>query len=460
MKKNFSPIFIFLGVAALVVIPIIASGYLELRAAEQTDSLSLAAQHYERAAIRLPWRADLWEKAASAAFHANELDEAIRLFLRASSLSAEGWDLYGSAYWLKSDHKTALQLWMMGVDAHSDYAPLYDRLVMAYDERGEYQLEQDALVKRLSLEDDAQSHYRLGLLLTLSHLDSASRELLSASSLDPQFDPAVRSLRAALDSASREPDPARRFVVMGRALGIVNEWNLAARAFDDAIHVDANNAEAWAWLGEAKQQTGADGSVELDRALTLDDKSAVVRALRGLHWKRQEKYQQALAEYLLAAEYEPNNPAWQSSLGDAYVDAGNLTLALESYQHAAELAPNDATYFRLLAAFCAANEVNVEDIGLPAAQKAVELAPNDPLALDTLGWTYLVTGRLTLAQQSLARALELSPNFHGARLHLAMTYLTQNDFDSAYKELTRVREADPQGDAGKLAQRLLEQYFP
>ena len=85
-------------------------------------------------------------------------------------------------------------------------------------------------------------------------------------------------------------------VTMGRALGLVNEWDLSLAAFEKAIALDAENAEAWAWLGEAKQhiiytQTGETvskgvGLEELGHALTLDPSSVVVRALRGLYWNR------------------------------------------------------------------------------------------------------------------------------------------------------------------------------
>ncbi len=68
-----------------------------------------------------------------------------------------------------------------------------------------------------------------------------------------------------------------------------------------------------------------------------------------------------LAEYLLAAEYEPTNPAWQAEIGNAYIKRGDLVAALAAYQHATELAPNKSTYWSLLAVFCAENSVYLEE---------------------------------------------------------------------------------------------------
>jgi tetratricopeptide (TPR) repeat protein len=249
-------------------------------------------------------------------------------------------------------------------------------------------------------------------------------------------------------------------VTIGRALGLVQEWDLSLAAFEKANTLNAENAEAWAWLGEAKQQTGQDGRAELDRAAALDHTSVVVLALRGLYWNRQEKYPQMLAEYLLAANYEPDNPAWQTELGNAYVKNGDLVAALAAYQHATELAPNESIYWRLLAAFCAENGAHLEDVGLPAAQKAVDLAPDDPPALDALGWVYLSSGRYANAEQILLDVIKRFPDHLPARIHLALTYLAQGNRAAAFDHLTYVQTADPNGANGETAKQLLKQYFP
>ena len=63
---------------------------------------------------------------------------------------------------------------------------------------------------------------------------------------------------------------------------------------------------------------------------------------------------------------------WLAAIGEENLLNGNLAAALTAYQRATELAPNDATYWRMLAMFCADNGVQVLDIGLPAAKKAAE----------------------------------------------------------------------------------------
>jgi Flp pilus assembly protein TadD len=162
----------------------------------------------------------------------------------------------------------------------------------------------------------------------------------------------------------------------------------------------------------------------------------------------------------LAAKYEPANPVWQAEIGNSYFKLGDLAAALTAYQLAADIAPNDSTYWRLLAVFCADNNVQVEDVGLPAAQKAVQLEPDDPFALDALGWSYLNSGRYANAEQILAGVVERFPNHLPSHIHLAMTYLAQDNRTSAFNELIYVRDQDVNGPDGLFAKQLLEKYFP
>jgi len=288
----------------------------------------------------------------------------------------------------------------------------------------------------------------------------AFQELRNASALDPEFYSVVQTLNASLDLAATESEPVQRLVIIGRGLGLVDEWGLASRAFEQAVNLDSGNAEAWSWLGEARQHQGQDGKEELDKALSLDPQDTVVHALRGLYWKRQGLYTNALDEYQQAADAEPENPTWQVSIGEISALNGDLVSALGDYQKATSLAPNDAMYWRLLAMFCADNGVQVQEVGLPAAQKAFEIAPNDPQAMDALGWSYLNAGYLYNAEQNLLKAIKAEPDLVLAHIHLAETYLRKGDRPSAFVELNNVRQLDPNGLSGQLAAQLLKQYFP
>lgn len=449
-----------------ILAPVILSGYSELKKATGTRSYIEVAEHYKTAAQRLPWRADLYELSGHAYYHAKEYalaDSAYQTAFQKNALSADGWVAWGDVNYLNNDKSRATEIWEQALEQENFSENLYSRLAQRYQEQADYAKAADYLKRYVSSHmDDAPAHYRLGLLLTLSDPSTATTELIAASQLDPQFDPAVQTLRTALNLASLDDSPSERFITIGRGLGLVNEWELARAAFKSAVDADAKNAEAWAWLGEANQQTGdvlsvskgLEGSVELDRALQLNPNSPAVRGLRGLYFQRVSNHRQALTEFQAAAALEPENPAHFVSLGNAYANVGDLIRGLESFKYATTLAPEDATYWRALAVFCAQHGINLRDVGVPAAQQAVVLA-DDSTNLDVLGWLLLLDTRYEEAERILARALEKDPQNALVYLHLGMLYLQTNDHARASEYLIRARDL---GNAE--ADILLKQYVP
>ncbi|MBN2115716.1 MAG: tetratricopeptide repeat protein [Anaerolineales bacterium] len=462
MARNTLRVFGVLALLALaIVVPLVSSGYYELHQAARSNSYSEAAGHYQTAAQRLPWRADLYELVGHAYYHAREYRKASDAYQKAfalRALSPAGWMAWGDVNYLNEDPERARQIWEEALKQEDPSDELYSRLAEIYQSRGEPARAAEYLQNYVSAHpQDASGHYRLGLLLILSDPERASTELIDAARLDPQFDPAVQTLRTALNVASLNDAPSGRFVILGRGLGLVNEWQLAGAAFEAAVEADGKNAEAWAWLGEARQHTGLPegGNAELEQALSLDPNSAAVRGLRGLYFQRAGDFRQALTEFKAAAALEPENPTWFVSIGESYAKLGDLIRALESYQAATILAPDDANTWRLLAIFCAQNNVHISDVGLPAAEKVVVLTQADTTTLDLLGWMLALAANYDQAEQKLVRALELDPQNASAHLHLGMLYLQTDERPLAYEHFIQARDLGNED-----ARVFLNQYFP
>jgi tetratricopeptide (TPR) repeat protein len=460
MRPNTIRVFLVLILILFaVIVPFLSSGYSELEKASSANTYAEAAGHYQAAAQRIPWRADLYELSGHAYYHAQDYfnaDAAYQKAFQRGALSPEGWVAWGDVNYLNKNPGRAAEIWEQAFEQNNPSEQLYSRLAQNYQETGNYSEAADALQRYVSVySDDAAAHYRLGLLLTLSDPNTALSELITASQLDPQLDPAVQTLRTALNLASINDSPSERFVIIGRGLGVLEEWQLAHVAFAEAVEADENNAEAWAWLGEANQQIGQRESDGLDRALRMSPNSAVIRGLRGLYFQRSGNFRQALEEFEHAARLEPDNPAWRVSIGEMYSKLGDLIRALEAYQQATTLAPDDPNYWRLLAIFCAQNGVHIKDVGIPAAQRVLIMSKDDPIAEDLLGWLHLLDSRYEDAERHLTRALELDPQNAVAHLHLAMVYLQEGERVAAYDHLISARDL---GDAE--AEILLKQYFP
>ena len=455
-------VFPILGLIFLAVFaPLILSGYSELKRASVASSYIEAAQHYENAAQRLPWRADLYELSGHSYYYAKDYAQADAAYQKAFQrdvLSPEGWVAWGDVSFLKEDPQRAREIWEQALEQENPSDQLYSRLAHIYQSNAELTKATEYLQKYVSAHpDDASAHYRLGLLLTLSDATHAIVELQDASRLDPQFSPAVETLTSALNLSFPEDSASARLVMIGRGLGLVKEWQLAHAAFASAVEADEKNAEAWAWLGEANQQLGLSegGSTELDQALNLNPNSSTVRGLRGLYYQRISNFRQALEEFQTAAALEPNNPTWLVSIGESQAKLGDLIKALQAYQGAIALAPEDPSYWRLLAIFCAQYHVNIKDVGVPAAQRAVILTQADSTSLDVLGWLLQLDTRYEEAEQMLTRALELDSENSSVHLHLGMLYLQTDDRTSAHDHLIQARDL-----GNHEAQMLLNQYFP
>ena len=466
MQRNWHvwrALLILSGLAVAAALPILGSGFVDLTAAKRLQSHNdhaSAAEKFESAARRLPWRGDLWEEGGREAYASGSPGDAIRLLERAPQLTTAGWLALGQSYVQTGQLDLAAETYeaALAVGASVD---MYAGLAEVQRHLGNVEAERTALENALLLSpEDAAAHYRLGLLLSVSDMNRALTQLQLASQLDEEYTPIFQTLRAAVTLADLSPTEAGRLITLGRGLGLAGEWSLAARAFLRATEADARNAEAWAWLGEAKQHLGQEAGPDLERAVSLDGKSILVRTLRGLYWKRQGNDRAALAEYEAAAAAEPDNPAWIVSLAETYGRLGNLDGALESYQRATQLAPNESLYWRLLAAFSVEYGVQLHEIGLPAAQKAVDLDPEDYVALDVLGSAQLTSGLYHPAQTTLLLAIDKESNYAPPHLHLAMAYLQTGERDAAYRQLRIALELDPDGSTGIQANQMLKQYFP
>jgi tetratricopeptide (TPR) repeat protein len=459
---------ILLVLLALILVPRPAAGYFDLARAELHSighfNFLDPAPYYALAAERIPWRPDLYEQAGNDYFNGHAYEAAIQFYglaLQHHALSSNGWMTWGNALYLQGDAKGAVAIWEKVLKQGNPDPYVHTYLGDGYEKIGNYSgalREFNAFLQVYPNSD--RELYQLGLLYAATAPDQALPELMRAAQLNPSLDPSVESLRSALNTASLSDDRAYQLLVSGRALGAIGNWILATAAFHNAIAVRADYAEAWAWLGEAKQQQGQDGSIEINQAMAFNPDSAIVESLYGLYLQRQKQPKQALAAIQKAARLEPGNPGWQMALGEAYEETGDLISALAYYQKATELSPNDAAFWRALAEFCLRNNLDLAGTGLPAARRLVELDAIDWQSVDIAGQILLEINDTVGAEALLKKALELDPNQAAPFLHLGLLYMQTGDRAAALSNLNQAKAFDPQGPIGWQATRLLEQYFP
>lgn len=413
-----------------------------------------------RAAAFQPWRGDLWVRLAELGMQSQDWPAAVAALQQAQrwgALSGSQQAALGEAYWQQGMQPAAVEAWRPLLQNGAAGQELFERVYTHQRSAGDYEGALSTLSWwRAAQPEDAQVGYRLGMLRLLTRPEDGLELLEAAADADAALRPGVYALRQALKAG--EPNPALH---LGRALGQLGEWDLAVVFLRRAVQAEPENADAWAFLGEALDQAGQDGSTEIGRALELAPRSVAARAGAALHWRRQHRPDLALAYLETLAREQPQQAVWQIEMGKTLAEEGNLPAAAARYRRALELEPENAGYWNALALFCVQNHYDLQGIGLPAARQALLLSPGNPESLDLMGMLLMQLEDLVGAERFLQQALQKDAMLAPAHLHLGQVYLYQGQNDLARQHLTQAAEfAGKDTETGLLAKRLLQRYYP
>lgn len=197
-------------------------------------------------------------------------------------------------------------------------------------------------------------------------------------------------------------------------------------------------------------------SIEQDTLIIAEDPEAKAKCDEGLDALQRGVYAtgKAIFETLLAEH--PNNAIVLYNLGMVYSDEGNLGKAIELLSTLIRLKPDYAHgWVALSVAYMRNNQIIEAD---QAAQKAVQLAPNDQYALRTAGY---IASKLNEPEAAalLENAVRAAPNDPIALLALAENLLVTHKDDAIKKRvsalLTQVIDVAPGSKAAERAEEIL-----
>lgn len=457
--------------------------------AQDAGALLDSARHLALAAQDLPGRVDLFEQAGDLATSAGDPQAAIGYYSQAgdhwpdlrglsfsagravvNGLSLQGAIKLGEAYQQIGNLPAAIEVWQEAANSFGSPPELEQRLYQAERDRGNYQAaipHLQSLVVRAP--GDARLRYQLGLVMATQEPEAALAFLLEAALMDPSLAANVETLKRNIVSARMGSDHAYSLLSAGRALATLGEWELAGEAFRQATLAQPNYAEAWAYLGEARQHTilkaysGAaqgDSLAALQKAIDLDPKSLAANTFMALYWNRQGKFAKAQQALETAILLDPVNPSLFVELGNTLSIAGDLQGAQAAFKRAVDLAPRDPSFLRMMATFSLRYDYRMQEIALPAARRAVALDANDPNNLDLMGQVLIKMQDLLNAQRFLDRAIQADPNFASAHLHLGSIYMVSGNHDAARRELDLARSLAPGSLVAQQAEHLLQNGLP
>lgn len=266
--------------------------------------------------------------------------------------------------------------------------------------------------------------------------------------------PLAIDLTDALDGAPLA-DQSAALAASGQVFLRYEMWPLAAATFRRLVALEPMSATAHAYFGLALEQSGKGGLSEIEAAAKLDPASSLAQSLLGLHWQQEGRPEQAILFLERAVALDPKSSALLASLASAQAASGDVQAALAGYRRAAELQPANPFFWRLLASFSIAREIELVETGLPAARNAVVLGREDPLALELLGTVHFLLGNRSVAERLLVRTVQLGPTSAAARLHYGLLLSSTGRTGQARAQLSAAANLGGTEPSGLMAQRAL-----
>ena len=300
-----------------------------------------------------------------------------------------------------------------------------------------------------ALPNDLQILYALGRAQEAAGLVNQAIETFSRlSALEPQsrfplmqlaavharrsdYDKAISALQRAQRISANDPAMVRDLVAGYLLLGRPQDAIKQARA----LQASAPKAPA-GYLLEGDARAAGKQWADAERAYRAGLKAAPdsgVLALR-LHGALGASGQNAEAESFAKKWLtgHPKDTVLRFGLADRALQAGNLRSAVAYYQAVVEQEPNNAVALNNLA--WASGQLG-DPKALGYAQRAVQLAPQNPAALDTLGSLLIAAGDEEKGLDYLGRAKALAPNRSDIRLNYAKALIKAGRKDAARSEL-------------------------
>ena len=420
----------------------------ETQAAEVSAASRLAALE--------PWRAEVHERLGIAFWKSGDSHEAsdeLQVARSQGELSLSGAITLAKTMTSLGDNRAA-EAWLDVLQYPDLPEDVFQSMVNTLRKTGTIQQFTEASAawqNAYPLSESARQVY--AACLSVQQPDHATDLLQAGQPLPPR----VKTLLSALNELAGTDDLAHGWLVVGQALSSLNEWKLAAEAFQFSINANPDYSEAWALLGEAREQTGQDGGSALQQAYALEPESTVTLGLLGLRERRQGNPGVALNYLHKAARLEPQKAIWQLELAAVYESLGNLPEAQGFLASAAQLEPGSSLVWQTIAAFSLRNRADVEQMGLAAARQAVALAPQDPLTNETMGHVMAYLEDYHTARRYFEQAIIYDPQ--NARLYydLGTLFVHLKDFEAARESLVRAIQLDYDGQVQSAAQNILDQ---
>lgn len=254
-----------------------------------------------------------------------------------------------------------------------------------------------------------------------------------------------RALETANNEAKEQPDSAKAHYKLGLAYfkyGHTGNWQQGVEAFQKAIQIEPNYAEAYCKLGEAYDLIHYHA---LKSEHPMEEREAFQKAI-DIRPDLAEAYIQLGKSYLLdngsvgdckraealftkAVQVSPEYEEAYHALASAYQYQDREREALEVSKKAVLVNPHKSeSYYRF---YNFTSYKGYAEDAIETFKEAIKLKPNNVPAYRCLGMIYYHQSRYDEAIQAYKKLLRIAPHFAEAQYELGATYLTIGDKKSA-----------------------------
>jgi TolB-like protein/DNA-binding winged helix-turn-helix (wHTH) protein/tetratricopeptide (TPR) repeat protein len=217
-------------------------------------------------------------------------------------------------------------------------------------------------------------------------------------------------------------------------------------AAERALKLDDTLAEPHATLGLIHLSFDWDWEAagqEFRRAIELDPNYATAHHWFAIYLYGQGQREESLREMRLAERVDPLSLPINTDLGVVLYQLHRYDESLRQLKQTIELDPNYSDAFHALALTHAAKAEYPQAIA--AAEKAVRLAPGDPIVLAELGYVYAVAGKENETRAILKQLSQGLKDRPRAGYSLALVYAGLKDRNHLYEWLDKTyREHAPE----------------
>jgi tetratricopeptide (TPR) repeat protein len=312
------------------------------------------------------------------------------------------------------------------------------------------------LARTLLASDDRDFRIDAALLLAATGESKAARVMLAG------HNPGYAQLRK--EAGKLRPGAAtgaaRLFLSLAADLAEEDALPLSVVLTRAALVLDPGDDRARLYLAEALSRGGAHpqalaalAQVPADSPVARGAAAGRVAALR----RSGRKTEALAAAQLLAGDNAATGRDFKS-LGDLLADAGQYDAAATAYTRALAREGEESGWSLYYLQGSALNRAGRWAEALPALRRAVELAPDESIALEYLGTAQVSRGEnLDEAQALLERAAKLAPEDAAIADSLAWAYFKRGKVNQALPLLEKAAQIDP--SASQVNEHLGDAYW-